>query len=127
MPLSENRAALHAVQRVAGALIAERSPRDGNPLFLHGPTGTGKTHLTSALLNEVVYQAPDRIVAVLTAGDLNGADYGDIPEAEADLLVIEDVHQLSDRAAAAVATLLDYRAVRDLPTVVTAAVGLRHL
>ena len=48
--LPENRSAQTAVERVADALRARRSPRAFNPLFLHGPSGGGKSHLVAALL-----------------------------------------------------------------------------
>ena len=49
----ENRAAVIAVQRVDACLASNARERLPNPLYLHGPAGTGKSLLASALVDEV--------------------------------------------------------------------------
>ncbi len=72
-----------------------------NPLFLHGPSGTGKTHLLSALATAVAANAPDRTIALLDATDFDpmrstGAETEDDLRAarQADVLLIEDLQHL---------------------------------
>jgi len=59
--LPENRSAQTAVERVADGATTL------NPLFLHGPAGTGKSHLVAALIARVIQQTPDRTISSLTA------------------------------------------------------------
>src|SRR5712692_9293876 len=66
----ENRAALLAVQDVAACLCSGKTLRTTNPLYLHGPSGTGKTHLVGALVDEATRQSPQLIVTVLPAKEL---------------------------------------------------------
>ena len=83
-----------------------------NPLFLHGPSGTGKTHLVAALVEQVTRQAPDRLVAVLGAGDfealVKSEDHEELARARgADLLVVEDVQHLPSRTVEAFVQVVD--------------------
>src|SRR5262249_25896170 len=100
----ENRAARSAAQRVLDGLTggrAETSPL----LFVHGPAGSGKSHLMALLVAEVIRQAPDRSACVLLAGDL--AALLQAEEAPADLvaarqagpLILEALQHLPARAA----------------------------
>jgi chromosomal replication initiator protein len=128
--LPENRSALAAVRRVAGCLGARRPERSLHPLFLHGPPGTGKSHLAAALLEEVVRQAPDAIARVVAARDLLAYD-ADTDELQAgrqcDLLVIEDLQHLPARAAETLVQLFDHLHVRQRQLVFTATAGPREL
>jgi chromosomal replication initiator protein len=131
--LPENRSAKAAVERVAKGIGARRPWRGLNPLFLHGPAGTGKTHLTVALIAEATAQAPDLIVCVLAAGDLRFL--GDESEAQtqraaahrADLLILEDLQHLPARASETLVQLIDVRRSRNRQTVFTASVGPAQL
>src|SRR5215471_1017385 len=102
----ENRSAFLAVRRVAECLCAGRPCRDANPLFLHGPAGTGKTHLVSALAAEVARHRPDLVAVVVPSdeldvrGDESGGSHPRL--ADADLLVVEDLQHLPERACEAV-------------------------
>src|SRR5438067_11609617 len=97
----EGRAALLAIRRVAGCVVSGRKRRTINPLFLHGPAGTGKTHLSAALVAEATSQRPDLAALVLAASDVNlalrpSADAIGPPQVlveagEADLVGTEDV------------------------------------
>jgi chromosomal replication initiator protein len=134
--LPENRAAGLAAQRVAEAVASGRALRALNPLFLHGPAGTGKSHLVAAAVEQVTRQAPDRLISVLAAGDFEAlvkAEGGqeDLAQARrADLLAVEDVQHLPSRAVEAFVHLVDHGLARGQQQVFTASGGpaqLTHL
>jgi len=134
----ENRAARTAVGRVVACVCARRQRREINPLLLHGPSGTGKTHLVSALVTEITRQAPDLVATVLSAGDFA---YLGHPENDAggegtetllaarqcDLLVVEDVQHLPLRAVETLVQLFDGCLARQQQMIFTAPVGPRQL
>ena len=131
------------MQHLAACLASGRLHRAANPLYLHGPAGTGKTDLVSVLIEEVARRAPDQVVNVLQAGDLEAcfrsrdgtpADESDLLQAarQSDLLIVEDVQHLPARGptAEALVQLFDYRQARQRQMVFTATVGpgqLAHL
>jgi chromosomal replication initiator protein len=131
--LPENRSAKLAVERLARGLGARRPWSNLNPLFLHGPAGTGKSHLVAALIAEATAQAPDLIVSVLAASDLRfqGEEAEDQAQRtaarRADLLVVEDLQHLLARSSETLVQLLDARRVRNRLTVCTASVGPAQL
>ena len=59
-----NRAAREAVERVRACVGSGAPRRAVNPLLLHGPPGTGKTHLVDELLTSLMRQLPDLPVYV---------------------------------------------------------------
>jgi chromosomal replication initiator protein len=122
--LPENRSA-HEALHCAAACVASRSPRRAvNPLFLHGPAGSGKSHLVAALLDHVSRSAPDRVLASLTAADFDPAAHDDShPGGQADLIVVEDLHRLPPRAAERLVQTVDRALARQQQLVLTAAVG----
>jgi chromosomal replication initiator protein len=128
VPASENRSALLAIQDVAECVCSGRGRRQSNPLFLHGPTGTGKTHLVSALVAQVTRRCPDLVAAVLSAGDL-AAEAEDVfePARHSDLVVIEDLQHLPLRAAEPLIQLLDQLNARGQQIVLTASDGPQRL
>jgi chromosomal replication initiator protein len=140
--LPENRSALTAVERVADSFRNHHPRQALNPLFLHGPSGCGKSHLVTALLDRVMAETPDVTVSLLTTRDFemlvrpeetNGlsTDREDLDAArQADLVVVEDVQQLSSRLSEAFAAFVDRRRAREQPLILTASTGpalLAHL
>ncbi len=131
--LPENRAARLAAGRVAEGVASGRARRPLNPLFLHGPAGTGKSHLAAALVDQVVRQAPDRLVAVLAAGDFEAlikpeGGHEDLARArQADLLVVEDLQHLPSRTVEAFVHLVDHGQARGQQQVFTASGGPAQL
>jgi chromosomal replication initiator protein len=137
----ENRSALVAVQRTADCVCSPRQRREANVLFLHGPAGTGKTHLVSALADGIIHRRRDLTCILLPARDFaelvqltQDAQDDDSQESraswDADLLVVEDVQHLPARAAEALIQVLDDRTARRQQTVLTATTGpgqLTHL
>ncbi len=131
--LPENRLARAAADRVVDAVRAGRAARGLNPLFLHGPPGTGKSHLASALVAAVTARAPDRIVVERTATDLvplraeDTADEDLAAARDADLLVVDDLHHLPERAVETFVHLLDRGLARGQQWVVSAVEGPARL
>jgi chromosomal replication initiator protein len=133
--LPENRAAGMAVERVAEAVCAGQVSDALNPLFLHGPTGSGKSRLATLLVEQVTQQAPATIVSLLDGGDLTagrvGSDTEDLIDARrADLLIVEDLHQLAEGAFETFVSLVDRGLARRQQQVFTASAGpaqLTHL
>jgi chromosomal replication initiator protein len=117
----ETRLAVQAVRRLAAGIQAGQPPRSGNPLVLHGPPGSGKSHLAAGLAAAVTSDRQSRTARVLAA-----ADFATEPPDETlacDLLIVEDLQHLPARAADALVRLVDYRIPRRLPLVVTANAG----
>jgi chromosomal replication initiator protein len=134
--LPENRAAWLAVQRL-------RTEDEPYLVMLHGPSGTGKTHLVQALVMDRRHQSTDAAVVVLAAADLvrieqptlfatdealQPAPLAAFDEArQADLLVVEDIQHLSLSAVDTVVQLIDHLQARQRFVVVTANAGPRQL
>ncbi len=135
IPLAENRSALAALRELARALAANEPPATAYPLFLHGPAGVGKSCLVGALLESVCSVAPGRAVCVISANDFPLPWDQDAPAAperyqearRCDLLVVEDLQHLPERAAETLVQLLDERLRRRLATVCTATAGPAQL
>ncbi len=143
LPTPENHPALLAVREIAASVSTGRYRRALNPLYVHGPTGVGKTHLMAALVAEATRQAPQLIVTVWQAGDLEEMAAAQENSAEAieslyaakqsDLLIVEDLQRISrrgrvdDPAGEVLLKIFDYLHARQRQLVFTAAVGLREL
>jgi chromosomal replication initiator protein len=132
--LPENRLARAAADRVVEAASSKRVARGLNPLFLHGPSGTGKSHLASALIAAVVARTPDCTATQQSAGDLvvprNEEQSDDTDPAalrSADLVVIDDLQHLPERAFETFVHLLDRGLARGQHWIVTAVEGPARL
>jgi chromosomal replication initiator protein len=124
IPLPENRSALRAVERLA-------TGAEFPLLFLHGPPGSGKSHLAGGLIERFTRTDPARTAQSAAAAEL-GRSLLQMPQdrqpviretAGCDLLVVEDVQHLPPAAADELAYILDHRQARRMPTVVTAVRG----
>ena len=109
--LPENGVALSAVRRIVGG-IGRKKPIHSPQLYVHGATGSGKSHLALAAAGEVAGSL------VMPARDLARRREG-VDPAHCKLLVIEDVQHLPANSAERLVTLLDDRASRRLPTILT--------
>ena len=134
--LAENLAARQAVERVRDHVCDQgpaRPRRAINPLLLHGPPGTGKTHLVTDLIAEVTRRQPGSFVAVLPAADLPGerneahAQEDQQALRRADLVVVEDLQHLNRRSVEALVGLIDHCLPRQRQLVFTASVGPAQL
>lgn len=123
----ETRSALLAVKRLAKAVEAGKSLRDASPLFLHGSPGVGKSHLAAGLQTAVSECKPVRTARLIAAGDL-GVDEPEANEFETcDLLVIEDLQHMPDRACNTFGRLVDRRISAGKALLVSANAGPAQL
>src|SRR5262245_20209301 len=106
--LPENRSAAEAVGRLAG-------PADPALLFVHGPPGSGKSHLASTLIERVAQAQPPRTAQTFAAAELGRTLTQPIVERRettreavgCDVLVLEDVQHLPPAAGDELAAILD--------------------
>jgi chromosomal replication initiator protein len=141
----ENQAAHFLLTELAANLLAGRLQKNPNPILLHGPTGTGKSHLVSGLAKEVA-QGSNLSIQVMSAGDFRqsasalhenrklagneGEPVLGMLAAEAracDLLILEDLQHLPTAAAESLVQIIDDRLAHSRPMVFTALMGPRHL
>lgn len=121
--------AANQLATAAARAVAESPTPPFNPLYLHGPPGTGKTHLLHATGNQALAVDPRAVVRLVRWGDLlaglrtaeavgRPADFL-APYEVAGLLLIDDVDAPvgADPACAAVVALLEARLGRRLLTV----------
>jgi chromosomal replication initiator protein len=131
--LPENRAAWCAVERVLDCVCGRATRRAVNPLFLYGPTGTGKTHLVDVLLTEATRRTPDLAAAVLPAGEMAALFRSEevAPDLEAarraELLVVEDLQHLAEQTVEGFVRLVDRSLAGQRQLVCTALSGPAQL
>ena len=145
LPFPENQAAFLAVQDLIQNLRLGKLQRSPNPLFLHGPPGTGKSHLLSGLAGEIAGGA-GLTVQCLAASDFRVPPFQRLDKKklatneaalvppslvddaqECDLLILEDLQHLPLAAAETLVQIIDHRQAHQCPMVFTAAMGPRHL
>jgi chromosomal replication initiator protein len=133
----ENEAARRAVEHVLDRSATETAARQWNPLFIQGRTGSGKSHLVSALVKEFTYRFPESIARYSTVDELL-ADLASQFESQTsdldacDLLVVEDLQRLrptrpSEWLSERLAQTFDQLLRRNCQLVFTADVGPAHL
>jgi chromosomal replication initiator protein len=129
--LPENRSAQAAVERVAQAIRRHKSRVAHNPLILHGPAGTGKTHLVHALIAHATLDRPDLTVVLFSARELIPAGVLDANPVDgvrtADLVVVEDLQNLPAAAVEVFVQLVDRCRARGQQLIVTCAIGPAQL
>jgi chromosomal replication initiator protein len=92
----------------AALAVAEQPGHAYNPLFIHGPPGLGKTHLLHAIANYARERNPSLAVRYATVEDFTGEFVQAMRRGdgepfrrrfrEADLLLLDDVQFLAERA-----------------------------
>ena len=81
--------------------VAKKSGSEYNPLFIYGPSGLGKTHLITAIANEIRKNNPDENIVYVTSevfgseliNAINNKGINDFHEKyrNADVLLIDDI------------------------------------
>jgi chromosomal replication initiator protein len=136
--MPENQRALLAVRHVAERLVSKLTQTEAASLLLHGPSGTGKTHLVQALVAEVTRRCRDLVVCLLPAADwFQPGQPGWFAEAEqpepveqakgCDLLVVENLQHLHPLAVEPLVQVFDYLHARNKPMVFTANAAPQRL
>ena len=93
----------------AARAVAESPGRAYNPLFLHGGTGLGKTHLMQAIGQEIVQRRPDANICYISSEHFTNQLIESIAKKstmkfrtkyrKADVLLIDDIHFISRKEA----------------------------
>lgn len=93
----------------AARAVAESPGRGYNPLFLHGDTGLGKTHLMQAVGQEVLERSPHSSVVFISSEDFTNQLIESIAKKatqrfrakfrKVDVLLIDDIHFIAGREA----------------------------
>ena len=126
--VSENEAAWHAVSRLLDCIPQTGQRHASHLLFLHGPSGTGKTRLLQYLHEQAGGLLWSASSGLLSASD----DPGDGPPLGLSLAVVnattgpvllDDLHRLAAGADSTLAALVDHCLNNDRQLVVTATVG----
>jgi chromosomal replication initiator protein len=126
--------------RAACRAIAEADPAFGNSLFLTSSTGLGKSHLTQAVVHQVMSSAPQTRLHYLTAQQFSAEMVKNIRDNTmeqfscrfiqgCDLLLVEDVHTLSGKTKTQeeLNNILDYLIKAGKRVILTSAVAPRAL
>ena len=89
--------------------VAERPATDYNPLFIYGPSGLGKTHLMSAVINEIKRKKPDIRVVYIKGDDFTNEMIESLSKQEmnqfhnkyrsCDILLIDDIQFIAGKTS----------------------------
>ncbi len=120
--------------------IADADPAFGSSLFLTSGTGLGKSHLTQAVVHQVMHSAPQTRLHYLTAQQFSAEMVKNIRENTmeqfssrfiqgCDLLLVEDVHTLSGKTKTQeeLNNILDFLIKAGKRVILTSAVAPRSL
>ena len=87
--------------------VAARPAMDYNPLFIYGPSGLGKTHLLSAIVNEIKRKKPDIRVIYIKGDDFTNQMIESLSKHEmskfhnryrnCDILLIDDIQFIAGK------------------------------
>lgn len=87
--------------------VAQRPASDYNPLFIYGPSGLGKTHLMSAVVNEIKKKKADLRVLYIKGDDFTNQMIENIANGEmykfheryrnCDILLIDDIQFIAGK------------------------------
>ncbi|MDX9974418.1 MAG: chromosomal replication initiator protein DnaA [FCB group bacterium] len=93
----------------AARAVADSPGRGYNPLFLHGDTGLGKTHLMQAIGQEILDRDPNNTVVFISSEDFTNQLIESIAKKttqrfrakfrKVDALLIDDIHFIAGREA----------------------------
>lgn len=93
----------------ACSAVANRPARDYNPLFIYGPSGLGKTHLMSAVVNEIKRKKPDIRVLYVKGEDFTNHMIESLAKQEmpkfreqyrnCDILLIDDIQFIAGKTS----------------------------
>lgn len=89
--------------------VATRPASDYNPLFIYGPSGLGKTHLMSAIVNEIKKKQPNVRVLYIKGDDFTNQMIESLAKQEmhkfheryrnCDILLIDDIQFIAGKTA----------------------------
>ncbi len=89
--------------------VAQRPARDYNPLFIYGPSGLGKTHLMSAVVNEIKKKKHDLNVVYIKGDDFTNELIESLSKQEmnkfrdkyrkCDILLIDDIQFIAGKVS----------------------------
>ena len=89
--------------------VAARPAKDYNPLFIYGPSGLGKTHLMSAIVNEIKRKNPKAKVLYIKGDDFTNEMIESLSRQEmkrfhdkyrnCDILLIDDIQFIAGKEA----------------------------
>jgi len=124
----ENQAALAALQDFAADLGAG-SGTEVSSIYLHGTSGTGKSHLVQALVREITSKKPALTATILDTSALVGDAVQNSLETvrESDLVAVEDLQHLAPPCVEPFIQLIDDRLAQRRPMIFTARSGPQHL
>ena len=89
--------------------VADKPAMDYNPLFIYGPSGLGKTHLLSAVVNKIKMKKPDTKVIYIKGDDftnqmVESLSKHEMPEfhnkyRNCDILLIDDIQFIAGKTS----------------------------